>query len=71
MTEQDYRQDKKLSGKTDKPADQYKYTQTDFPENPNWLKKIIDKTGQCLERLIFRWINKITMRQISPKIKID
>ena len=71
MTEQDYRQDKKLSGKTDKQADQYKDTQTDFPENPNWLKKIIGKTRHCQEKLINKLINKITISQISTQIRID
>ena len=35
LTEKDYGQDKKLSGKTDKWVDPYKDTKTDFPENPN------------------------------------
>ena len=35
LTKEDYRQDKKLSGKTDKQADQYKDTNIDFPKNPN------------------------------------
>ena len=70
MTEQDYRQDKKLSGKTDKQADQYKDTQTDFPENPNWLKKNTGKTRDCMERLIIRLMNQKPNGQISPKIQI-
>ena len=34
LTEEDYRQDKTQSGKTDKPADESDDTKTDFPENP-------------------------------------
>ena len=71
MTQEDQGQDKKLSGKTDKKADQWNDNKTDFLENPNWLKKVKDKTRHCLERLISMWINKMTKRQISPKIQID
>ena len=67
MTEEDHRQDKKMPGKTDKLADQWNDKKTDFLENPNWLKKIKDKTRHCLERLINRWVNEITIWQISPK----
>ena len=35
LTEKDYRQDKKLSGKTDKEADETNDNATDFHENPN------------------------------------
>ena len=35
LTEKDYRQDKKLSGMTDKEADETDDNTTDFPENSN------------------------------------
>ena len=35
LTEEDYRQDMTLSGKTDQQADESDYNKTDFPENPN------------------------------------
>ena len=39
MTEEYCRQDKTLSGKTDKEADESDDKKTDFPKNPNRLKR--------------------------------
>ena len=70
MADEDYKQYKKLSGKTDKEANERNDKKTDFLENPNWLKKIIGNKRQCHERLIIMIVNKIPSRQISPEIQI-
>ena len=71
LTEDNYRQDKKLSGKTDKEADETNDNTTDFPDNPNWLKKIIGKTKHCLDELIKMLMKQILIRQIFPQIQIE
>ena len=71
VADEDYKQYKKLSGKTDKEANERNDKKTDFLGNPNWLKKIIGNTRHCLERLIIMIMNKIPTRQISPEIQID
>ena len=71
FTDEDYRQNNTLSGKTGKKADERENNKKDFLEKTNWLKKIVGKTRHCWERLINRLMNKITIRQISSKIQID
>ena len=55
MTEEGFRHDKELFEKNNKTAempDEWDDNKIDLSVNTNWLKKIIGKTKQWLERLI-------------------
>ena len=69
LTEEEYRKDKRLSGKTDYTADESKAKRTDFPENPNLLKTTIGNKRHCLWRLIIKLTLNKHSNQLWPKTR--